>query len=91
MLSSIPIITSPISASPEFPSLAKVFLLPSTRDPVESVQVIEGAAKLWEQKPHLKELQSRVKLIGGDFFKPETIPAGRDGDVYVLRTIIHDC
>ena len=53
--------------------------------------MIEGAAKLWEEKLHLQQLRHRVKLVGGDFFKPETIPGGRDGDVYLLRAIIHDC
>ena len=55
------------------------------------LQVIEEAAKLWKEKAHLRELQSRVKLIGGDFFKPETIPPARDGDVYLMRAILHDC
>ena len=55
------------------------------------MKVIEEAAVVWKEQPDLAALRGRTKLMGGDFFKPETLPLGQDGDVYFLRTIIHDC
>ena len=52
------------------------------------MQVIERASQFWKEQP---ELLGRAKLVGGDFFKPETMPPAQDGDVFLLRTVIHDC
>lgn len=35
--------------------------------------------------------KDRVELAEGNFFDWTTIPAGRDGDLYFLRNILHDC
>ena len=48
-------------------------------------------AREWQQKPDLVALQGRVKLVGGDFFRAESIPTGQEGDLYFMRNILHDC
>jgi hypothetical protein len=49
---------------------------------------LPGAAAGGER--HLVDagLADRVEVVGGDFFRPEDLPAG--GDVYVLSQILHD-
>lgn len=56
-----------------------------------NLKVIEEAAVVWKEQPDLAALRGRTKLVGGDFFKPETLPPAQDGDVYFLRAILHDC
>jgi len=56
-----------------------------------AVQVIEDARKVWKEKGSLAALQDRVTFVGGNFFNSATIPRARDGDLYFLRLIIHDC
>lgn len=53
-------------------------------------QVIKQARKVWKENDSLAAMECRVTLTGGDFFDRATLPKGRDGDLYFLRTIIHD-
>eukprot|EP00743_Colponemidia_sp_Colp-15_P006346 GILK01006830.1.p1 GENE.GILK01006830.1~~GILK01006830.1.p1 ORF type:complete len:401 (+),score=59.38 GILK01006830.1:46-1248(+) len=49
-------------------------------------EVIEGAKKAWpvEHSP----LLPRVELVAGSMF--EATPAGQDGDLFIMKTILHD-
>ena len=56
-----------------------------------SVQVVTQTKKLWTSAIDLSAHLNRVEFLGGNFFDAESMPAGRDGDLYFLRNIIHDC
>ncbi|EIE23146.1 hypothetical protein COCSUDRAFT_66185 [Coccomyxa subellipsoidea C-169] len=53
-------------------------------------QVIERAKEMWAQNKHWSLLNPRLEFAAGDFFKPETMPKAKDGDVYMMRLILHD-
>lgn len=40
--------------------------------------------------PANADVSSRVKAVGGSFFEEGSVPPARDGDVYVMRLILHD-
>ncbi len=52
--------------------------------------VIAAAREKWQPGAQWGDVQSRAGLFGGSFFDSETLPKGRDGDVWVLRIVLHD-
>ncbi|KAK9792048.1 hypothetical protein WJX73_004833 [Symbiochloris irregularis] len=48
--------------------------------------VVEPARKALADTP----LKERIMFSGGSFFDAGTLPAGRDGDAFLLRQILHD-
>ena len=53
-------------------------------------QVVAAARGVWESSPAWAPLLPRVEFAGGSFFDPSTLPTLVDGDVLVLRFILHD-
>eukprot|EP00884_Botryococcus_braunii_P014787 jgi/Botrbrau1/23309/Bobra.0102s0048.1 len=51
-------------------------------------QVVESAQEVWNELH--SDLLERISFVGGDFFKPETLPKAEDGDVFIFRWILHD-
>ncbi|KAK9798227.1 hypothetical protein WJX73_009795 [Symbiochloris irregularis] len=54
----------------------------------DQAHVIEEAKPIWAA--YETGLQQKVEMVAGDFFRSETIPKGEDGDLYFMRTILHD-
>ncbi|EIE23271.1 S-adenosyl-L-methionine-dependent methyltransferase [Coccomyxa subellipsoidea C-169] len=54
------------------------------------LSVIERAKDMWAEDPQWSTLAPRLKLVAGDFFDADTLPKAADGDVYVMRLILHD-
>ena len=50
--------------------------------------VIKLAKEAWESDR--RELMNRISFVAGSFFDVSTIPRGMDGDVYILRVVLHD-
>ncbi|BDA50119.1 Acetylserotonin O-methyltransferase [Coccomyxa sp. Obi] len=53
-------------------------------------QVIQRAKEMWAENAHWSTLSYRMEFAEGDFFKPETMPKAMDGDVFIMRLILHD-
>jgi hypothetical protein len=53
-------------------------------------QVVAKAELAWQKQAEWQTVSNRVKMIGGNFFKPETLPLVRDGDLIFMRAILHD-
>jgi O-methyltransferase domain len=55
--------------------------------------VIAAAKAAWLEEGgpfHDGTTNTRVDFVAGDFFQPDVIPPARDGDVYIMRYILHD-
>jgi C-methyltransferase len=53
--------------------------------------VIRNAKPIWVDSEHFSaSVRSRTELVEGDFFHPETIPQGKEGDCMYMRLILHD-
>jgi len=54
-------------------------------------QVLDNAKEMWSQGGAFGDgTQTRLTMVSGDLFNSETIPTARDGDVYLMRYILHD-
>ncbi|BDA50265.1 3'-hydroxy-N-methyl-(S)-coclaurine 4'-O-methyltransferase [Coccomyxa sp. Obi] len=53
-------------------------------------QVVDRTKDMWRGKSQLAELVPRMEFVGGDFFNADTLPVAKDGDVWVMRLILHD-
>ncbi|GBF98937.1 hydroxyneurosporene methyltransferase [Raphidocelis subcapitata] len=54
-------------------------------------RVAAAAKKAWRADPGKRELMARVTFHGGSFFDAGAVPrAEADGEIYVLREILHD-
>ena len=51
-------------------------------------EVAIQARRVWDEEH--AELSQRVEIVSGSFFEPATLPTFLDGDVIVLRYILHD-
>jgi hypothetical protein len=53
---------------------------------------IANAKKLWYEPSgsYNDGSQERLEMVEGDFFDASTIPEAKDGDVYLMRYILHD-
>jgi hypothetical protein len=52
--------------------------------------VIQLAEKEWTQSGRFASACGRGELVAGDFFDVETVPKAKDGDVFMMRFVIHD-
>ncbi|EIE20123.1 S-adenosyl-L-methionine-dependent methyltransferase [Coccomyxa subellipsoidea C-169] len=52
--------------------------------------IIERAKEIWAENPEWSTLTPRMEFVAGDFFNAETLPKAADGDVFVMRLILHD-